>query len=386
VALGLDRIRRFDYRWGFHGAAIQGILGVVVPSPRTGIPALFDQPTFDARHLPPLPGGLSGFTVFSLPPARFYDQVNAGVEAVTDAFGPRPADAFEAAFQQVAGLKFRDELLAPLGSRVVLYTFPTRMNAPNNMLAGFGRALVFVPKSVGVIEIKDRSAMAKALETLARHSGAKAPVPTPLGTGISISVTAPPMQRLKGPDLAYVFPSSEPTLSLPVGGHLTMLLGQKDLIFGASPATARRARDLVERGKPGLPPNDVLAGALEQLPDRLTFLSVSDLRESMLPDVLAGLPGMIDLFASGEQGLLSSLDPFGGILMRLAGAGQAPQSRTAIDPELIPEPDALRPFLFPSVSVLAVDDQGIRFISREAFPTIPPATVVVPAVISLFLL
>ena len=82
VALGLDRIKRFDYRWGFQGPAIQSILGAVVPAPRTGIPALFDQPTFDARHLPPLPGGLSGFTVVSLGPARIYDQILAAFQAV----------------------------------------------------------------------------------------------------------------------------------------------------------------------------------------------------------------------------------------------------------------------------------------------------------------
>src|SRR5205085_10489867 len=52
----------------------------------------------------------------------------------------------------------------------------------------------------------------------------------------------------------------------------------------------------------------------------------------------------------------------------------------AFDPELVPEPDSLRPFLFPSVSALAVDDQGIRFLSREAFPTINPATAVPVAI------
>ena len=75
VAFGLDRVKRIDYRWGFHGPAIEGIVGVVAPAPRTGIPALFDQPTFDTRHLPPLPGGLDGFTVVSLDAARFYDLI-----------------------------------------------------------------------------------------------------------------------------------------------------------------------------------------------------------------------------------------------------------------------------------------------------------------------
>ena len=36
VGLGLDRIKRFDYRWGFHGQALQSIVGVVVPPPANG--------------------------------------------------------------------------------------------------------------------------------------------------------------------------------------------------------------------------------------------------------------------------------------------------------------------------------------------------------------
>ena len=66
VALGLDRIERFDYRFGFDGPAMTSIIGAAAPAPRQGILALFDQPVFDARHLPPLPGGLAGFTVVSL--------------------------------------------------------------------------------------------------------------------------------------------------------------------------------------------------------------------------------------------------------------------------------------------------------------------------------
>ena len=59
ISLGLDRIKRLDYRWGFHGEAILSVLGADVPAPRTGIPAIFDQPTFDWRQLPPLPAGLA---------------------------------------------------------------------------------------------------------------------------------------------------------------------------------------------------------------------------------------------------------------------------------------------------------------------------------------
>ena len=72
------------------------------------------------------------------------------------------------------------------------------------------------------------------------------------------------------------------------------------------------------------------------------------------------------------------------------GATRSPDRRTrlatpsptgpAVRPRADPEPDDFRPFLFPSVSVLVVDDRGIRFISREAFPTINPATAVPVAI------
>jgi prepilin-type processing-associated H-X9-DG protein len=45
-----------------------------------------------------------------------------------------------------------------------------------------------------------------------------------------------------------------------------------------------------------------------------------------------------------------------------------------IDPDEIPSPDALRPFLFPARYTLAVDDQAIEFVSRESFPGLNPLT------------
>ena len=154
AALGLDRIERFDYRWGFDGAAIQGVLGAVVPSPRTGIPALFDQPTFDARHLPPLPGGLSGFIVFSLDAARLYDRLARGDEGHRS---PRPAAHRVDQVQAEASHRPGSARGSPgsLGSRVVLYTVPSRINAPPNVLAGVAHALLR-PQSTVVFEVKDR--------------------------------------------------------------------------------------------------------------------------------------------------------------------------------------------------------------------------------------
>ncbi len=46
-----------------------------------------------------------------------------------------------------------------------------------------------------------------------------------------------------------------------------------------------------------------------------------------------------------------------------------------IDPDQIPSPSALRPFLFPSVYTLTADDQGFQFATNEAFPAFNPMAV-----------
>jgi len=394
VALGLDRIKRFDYRWGFHGPAIQSILGAVAPSPRTGIPALFDQPTFDVRHLPPLPGGLTAFTVFSLDAVRLYDQVSAAVKALD----PRASQALgpmEDAVRQATGLRLREDFLAPLGSRTVLYTVPTRTNAPPNVLTGLAQAILFAPKSVVVIEVKDRAAVAKALEALALAQQVNSQAVPPAqaqGPTVSLALNQGTMRRLKGPDVEYVFPPSLSSIAMPMGMRQTIVLGPKELVWGMTPTVARGARDQAERAHAvGLPSGDPLARALDQLPDRLIFLTINDESQSILPELLVSVPNLVDS-ATSWQGLRLML-PFEQLMpFRVVSPFRVPpspppsptspeaQPGAPFDPELVPEPDALRPFLFPSVSVLAVDDQGVRFLSREAFPTINPATAVPVAI------
>ncbi len=370
-AMGLDRIKRFDYRWGFHGPAIQSIIGAVVPSPRTGIPALFDQPTFDVHHLPPLPAGLTGFTVLSLDAARSYDQVSA----IAKAMNPRaaqPLAAIEASVQQMTGLKLRDDLLAPLGSRVVIYTVPTKINAPPNVLAGLAHALVFAPRLTVVIDVKDHDAVARAIDSLAKFPRQPAPINFNAGPTFSFFFNTGSMKKLKGPDFGYIFTPSSSGVTLPMGMRPTLLLGRNELVWGMTPATARRARDLAEGPEAaGLPSDDPLLRPLVQLPDRLTFLNVADTRQSLLPEALVGLPNLI------QSSLVLRSPPFQILPFQAPVPSTVDVSPTPpFDPELIPEPDEIRPFLFPSVSVLAVNDSGIQLISREAFPSINPATVV----------
>src|SRR5262249_50649198 len=60
--VGLDGVKRLDFRWGFQDEAVMSVLRVVAPAPRRGVLALLDQPTFELSSLPPMPPDLHGFT------------------------------------------------------------------------------------------------------------------------------------------------------------------------------------------------------------------------------------------------------------------------------------------------------------------------------------
>ncbi len=104
----------------------------------------------------------------------------------------------------------------------------------------------------------------------------------------------------------------------------------------------------------------------------MTFLTISDTRESLLPEVLANLPGIISMISAGATGGPSAMMPrvVGMPNVRAGRPGAAPL--LTIDPELVPSPDDLRPFLFPSWYAMSVDDQGLSFVTRESFPSINP--------------
>ena len=75
----------------------------------------------------------------------------------------------------------------------------------------------------------------------------------------------------------------------------TLLLGRKTLVIASSPAMAIQARDRNEGSLPGgLPAGDPLARPLESLPSGLTLLSVDDTRQSILPELVVGLPGLVE--------------------------------------------------------------------------------------------
>ena len=108
--LGLDGLKQVELQWGIQDDALVTILGVHRAEPRQGILALLDQPTFTIRSLPPLPGGLSGFTALSIEPLKVYDQIVALMKKAN----PPAADqvpAVEEMIRQRFGLDIRNDFL-----------------------------------------------------------------------------------------------------------------------------------------------------------------------------------------------------------------------------------------------------------------------------------
>jgi len=387
ISLGLDRIKRFTYRWGFHDDAILSVLGAAVPSPRTGIPAMFSQGDVNWRRLPPLPAGLAGFTVLSLDESRLWPALRASLAAIAklpgqdDLGGENQLDEL---IRASMGVSLHDEIFAHLGTRFTFYDVAGQIKSPSHILESFAQGLFRAPKMAVVAEVKNRSAIEASLEKMVSHLNATLRDVSQRPPGLTIGA----IERLKNGESGYVMSFVGSEIPISSGLRPTLLLGRKTLVLASTPAMARRARDLAEtqaQAGPGVgnPPG----ARLDWLPDKLTMLSVADTANSVYPELLVGMP------AFAESVLKSRRFRFFPFLMAGRESDQAavelmpalpasPPRAAASDPlppfdaELVPDPDDLRPYLFPSVQALAVDDIGIRFISREAIPTLNPSTAV----------
>ena len=246
MSLGLDRIKRFDYRWGFHDDAILSVLGAKVPAPRTGIPAMFEQGDLDWRRLPPLPSGLAAYhgRCRWMSP-RSGARLRASIAAIAklpgedDMGGENQVDEL---FRELIGVSLHDEIFAHLGTRFTFYDVATRINSPSHILESFAQGMFRAPKMAVIAEVKNRDALEKSLATMVDHVNAKLRDVPQRSPGVTVGA----IERLKNGETGYVmsFVGSE----IPISSALrpTLLLGQKTLVLASTPAMARRARDLAE--------------------------------------------------------------------------------------------------------------------------------------------
>ena len=351
--LGLDGVKRIELQWGFQDEALMTQVRVVAPSPRRGLLAFFDQPTFDLRSLPPIPAGRPAFAIWSIDLAKTYDQFVAMVKA-TDPGGGQGVEAFENAFRNQFGLDPRNDLLKHLGPKLAIYS-----QASTLPLAGDPMAAVVAAYSglTLTFQVQDQAALGKNLDVLVKGINQVLGQRPPGG-----GADAPQIRKKDGPRTEYV-------LEFPPGmlpeGPLSMLsptiaLDKEQLIISGTSAGAEKALALVAGpAENRWSATGAFARVAERIPHNLMMLVITDPRETM-PAIMESLPAIAE--ALNTQ-------------MAQAGGGRnGPAFNLRIDAEKLPKADQLRPLLFPASTSLTVDAQGIHILQREPVPSLTSPT------------
>ena len=220
-----DLFQRIEARWGFDGKALATDVRLIAPAPRQGLAALFDQPTFSLKDLPPIPADQNSFTVVSLQADEVFDRL-AKLPVLVD-----PLKKFADATFEQTGLKLRDDLLTKLGPKVAFYIVPKKKKDDDD-----GDALDFrMRNAVVLIELRDRAAIADALPKLAdrlnRSIAALDPSREPAGK----------VERLPAPETGLVLRARTDTFSMLTGKTPTILLGRRYLVVASFLEQARAA-------------------------------------------------------------------------------------------------------------------------------------------------
>src|SRR5262249_7295585 len=153
-----------DFVLGFEGEATRTVIRAIAPSPRRGVLALFDQPTFDAGSLPPIPAGVHGFVVLSVDWPKTYDRVVESLFRTTrpGGGGPDAAARVEGGVRQF-GFDLRKDLIAGLGSKLVF-----SMQDPAGESKG-SRASALINRLGGstlAVQVRDEAALSRSMDGL----------------------------------------------------------------------------------------------------------------------------------------------------------------------------------------------------------------------------
>ncbi len=158
ATLGLDGLKKLDYRWGFEGESLRSELRVVAPAPRKGLLTLLDQPTFGLDDVPPLPEGIEEFAVISLDLDKSYGALTDLVNSIggPESEAAKELQQFEKAVHDKTRKDLREDILSQIGPKVTYYTLPSTKSGVGSALDAMNPlAGLQVPKFVLAIEVKD---------------------------------------------------------------------------------------------------------------------------------------------------------------------------------------------------------------------------------------
>lgn len=355
AALGFDGIKRIELKWGFEGDAMVTSVRLDCPSPRRGVLALFDQPTFDRRTLPPIPAGQRAFAAASIDLAWTFDRL-ADLSKPPGPGAGSPLNALDNEVRAELGLNLREDLLRPLGPRLAIYVQDTAPLPAGNPLATMVLPFTGLTISLGV---RDHAAIGARLEGLVKAINAIIARRQPPGAG---GIEPPEFRRRNGAADAYVLefpPGSTPDGPLGMFSP-TIALGKKQLIIAATPGAAEKALSLDDApADRRWTPTGKFVPMSERLPGQLVLLNVADPRDT-LPIMIENLPAIAQAF--NVQ------------LERSRRGRPGPDVSLRIDAEKLPTADQLRPLLFPASTAVSVDARGITVLQREAIPSVTSPT------------
>ncbi len=334
---GVDGLKRVDYRVGFQDEALFSVFRVVAPSPRRGFLAMLDQPTFDKSSLPPIPAGLTSWTVFSFAPTSFYEKFKT-LAAAGGPGGTQVFDAFEQNVQQNLGLRFKEDFLAQLGPKWVFYL--------NGEAPPQGKAIGKVRAAL-LAEVRDSATLGRTIDkvmaVIMQVLQAQA-AQNPQAKALQI-------QKVAGPTPGYRLVLPPGTLTPQMAGIIdpTILVGKKQFVLAISGAEARAA---LAGGKTWTPGPEY-ATPFAKLPKDLIALSVDDPR-AVLPPLVAAAPTMI----TGLNAAIAGQTPPG-----------KPKFALKLDTSKVPTPDEVSRRLFPNTTAVTLDRDGLKVTSRESIPS-----------------
>ncbi len=361
--MGLNGITRVVGRWGFQGKALLTDVRVEAPAPRSGLLALLDQTVFSKSKLPPIPHDSGAFLVGSCDPVKAYE---AGLAMFLGDIAPgMQADdvshIVDLGVFQMTGQRLREDILGHFGPTWCLYAEPRRDDKKSD------RRMPTL-----MVEVDDAKAFGKVLDALVKRANAFLRAAQKDDEGKVVDGRPSfALEALPKPDRGYRLISPAGIISwLGEGQQPTILIGASYIAVAVSPAQARAALEAVSRPRETWEPSGEVRNTFDCLPEGLTSLTVGDPRDSSWPETLVVLPKLVQHIASAFE-VVENDHPkatVGSKVLGMLGVPQAGGLRLQIDPASVPKADALQAQLFPSVLATAIDDRGVRFICREAFP------------------
>lgn len=317
--LGLRTLKSVTAQFGFEGRQQRSTVVVNFAGPRQGIwAALASGKDLDLAQLPPIPPDVTGFQAVQVDFPAVYDAVLQAIAGISEAVAPEQKLAFpvlQAGVDQALGFDMKKDLLGTLGPTVLFYTSP----AEGPLSLGF---------SV-VIQVKDAAKLQESLSTLYRS------LPAALGADISVK-----KQSFRGVDLQVLRFAQQGFFLLP-----TLAIHNDWLVLGLFPQNVQgfimRNSGKYSAWKPSAQTEQTLAAARKLAPNgRVLSLGVSDPRPSFnqLCTVAPFVGGLANSFAPGS-----------------------------FDVSKIPNAQSITEPLFPNVSMVVDDGDGIRMESYDSF-------------------